>query len=86
MKRFFCHEKDDHYEAWYYLARDAVTGSVYVEHQWAASGSLGSNRIEIIDFLIDQSITTRKSLLRFIRPLATEDKRHHALLNERGPN
>ena len=34
MKRFFHREKDNADEAWYYLARDAGTGAVYVERQW----------------------------------------------------
>jgi hypothetical protein len=69
MKRFFYREKGNHDEAWYYLARDNETGVVYVECQWAVGDHLGSNRIEIADFL---SGPARANLLRLIGTLVTE--------------
>ena len=72
MKRFFYCEKGNADEAWYYLARDVETGEVYVEHQWAASGKLGSNRIEITDFLEGPYTTARNNLLRRIGAIIEE--------------
>jgi hypothetical protein len=54
-------EKSNHEEAWYYFARDAVTGAVYV-CRWAASGNSGTDRIEIGDFPEGPSTTARNSL------------------------
>jgi hypothetical protein len=71
MKRFFYREKGNHDEAWYYLARDTETGVVYVECQWAV-GHLGSNRIEIADFLSGPSKAPRNNLLRLIGTLVTK--------------
>jgi hypothetical protein len=66
MKRFFHCEKGNADEAWYYLARDAETGAVYVERQWASRDKSGCNRIEIGDFLEGPSTIARNNLLRSI--------------------
>ena len=72
MKRFFYREKGDADEAWYYLARDAETGTFYVEHQWASSGNSGSNRIEIGEFLEGPYTTPRNSFLRLVGAIIKE--------------
>jgi hypothetical protein len=73
MKRFFYREKGNADEAWYYLARDVESGAVYVEHQWASSGKLGSNRIEISDFVEGPYTTASNNLLRFVGAIIEED-------------
>jgi hypothetical protein len=71
-RRFFYHEKGNHDETWYYLARDTESGEVYVEHDWAARGNLGSERIEIAEFLSGPPITARHNLLKLIGTLVVE--------------
>jgi hypothetical protein len=71
MKRFFFREKGNVDEVWY-LARDAGTGAVYVERQWASCDNSGCNRIEIRDFLEGPSTVARNNLLRSIGATITE--------------
>jgi hypothetical protein len=71
-KRFFYHEKGNHDETWYYLARDTETGDVYVEHEWAARGDVGSKRVEVAAFLSGPSMTARGNLLKLIGTLVQE--------------
>jgi hypothetical protein len=72
MKRFFCHEKGNHDEAWYYLARDTESGAVYIEHEWAERGNFGSKRIGVAEFLSGPSMTARDNLLELIGTLVVE--------------
>jgi hypothetical protein len=72
MKRFFFREKGNADEVWY-LARDAETGAVYVEHGWISSDDSGSDRIDISDFLEGRSTTARNNLLGFIGAIIEED-------------
>ena len=72
MKRFFYHEKGNHDEAWYYLAWDTESGAVYMEHEWAEQGNLGSKRIEVAEFLSGPSMTARDNLLELIGTLVVE--------------
>jgi hypothetical protein len=73
MTRFFYREKGNGTgdEAWY-LARDAATGALYVEHRWASSGNSGTDRIKIGDFLEGPYTTARNSLLRFVGGIIEE--------------
>jgi hypothetical protein len=72
MKRFFYHEKGNHDETWYYLARDTESGAVYIEHEWAERGNLGSKRIGVAEFLSGPSMTARDNLLKLIGTLVSE--------------
>jgi hypothetical protein len=72
MKRFFFREKGNADEVWY-LARDAETGAVYVEHGWISSDDSGSDRIDISDFLEGPSTTARNNLLGFIGAIIEVD-------------
>ena len=71
-RRFFYHEKGNHDETWYYLARDTETWAVYIEHERAARGDVGTKRIEIADFLSGPSLTARDNLLKLIGTLVLE--------------
>jgi hypothetical protein len=63
-------EKSNHEEAWYYFARDAVTGAVYVR-RWAASGNSGTDRIRDRRFSRG-SIRNARNSLRLIVTLLTD--------------
>jgi hypothetical protein len=74
MKRFFYHEKGNHDETWYYLARDTESGAIHIEHEWAERGNLGSKRIGVAEFLSGRFMTARDTFLnlsaRWYRRLA----------------
>jgi hypothetical protein len=72
-KRFFYHEKGNHDETWYYLALDTETGAVYIEHEWAARGDVGSKRVEIAEFLSGPKMTARDNLLKLIGTLVPDN-------------
>jgi hypothetical protein len=59
-------------QAWYYLGRDTESGAVYIEHEWAERGNLGSKRIEVAEFLSGQSMTARDNLLELIGTLVVK--------------
>lgn len=69
-KQFYYHEKGNHEENWYYLARD-VNGQAVVEHEF--SGALGRGneeigaptRIALADFLQKRG-TAQDNLLKLI--------------------
>jgi len=46
---FFRHERGNHDETWYRLARGTDTGDVFIEQEWAARGNVGSKRMEVAD-------------------------------------
>jgi hypothetical protein len=83
MTRFFYREKGNGIgdEAWY-LARDAATGALYVEHR----SSSGTDRIKIGDFIEGPCTTARNNLLRFVGGIIEEapespPRRHKQHLN-----
>lgn len=71
-KQFFYHEKGNHDETWYHLARDTETGAVFIEHEWAARGDVGSKRIEIAEFLSGTKISAKDKLLKLIGTLVPD--------------
>jgi hypothetical protein len=71
-KQFFHHEKGNHDETWYHLARDTDTGAVYIEHEWSGPGNTGSKRIQIGEFLSSPGGTARDNLLKLIGTLVQE--------------
>lgn len=74
-KQFYYHEKGNHSETWYYLARDP-SGLAVVEREF--SGGLGSDdmevgrptRMSVSDFLSSGAGTAQDNLLRLIGTLA----------------
>ena len=72
VKLFFYHEKGNHDETWYYLARNTESGAVFVEHEWAERGNLGSRRIGLAEFLSGSSMTACDNLLDLIGTLVLE--------------
>ncbi|MBX9697934.1 MAG: hypothetical protein K2X74_00800 [Acetobacteraceae bacterium] len=71
-KCFFRHEKGNHDETWFYLARDTETGEVFVIHEWAARANVGSERVALTAFLARNESTAKSNLLRLIGSLANE--------------
>lgn len=69
-KQFYYHEKGNHEETWYYLARD-VNGNAVVEREF--SGAPGSGNIEVgaptritLAEFLQQGGTARDNLLKLI--------------------
>lgn len=71
-RKFFYHEKGNHDEKWYHLARDTETGAVFIEHEWAARGDVGSQRIEVAEFLSGGATTAKANLLKLIGTLVQD--------------
>jgi hypothetical protein len=71
-RQFFYHEKGNHDETWYSLARNTETGAVFIEHEWAARGDVGSKKIEIVEFLSGPGGTARNNLLKLIGTLVPD--------------
>jgi hypothetical protein len=73
LKRcFFAHEKGNHDETWYYLARDTETGRVFIIHEWAVRANLGERPLEIAEFLAMANSTAQSNLLKLIGSLIEE--------------
>jgi hypothetical protein len=71
-REFHKHEKGNHEESWYRLARDTETGDVFIEHEWSARNDVGTERIEVAEFLARHEGTAGKNLLRLIGTLVKE--------------
>jgi hypothetical protein len=71
-RQFFAHEKGNHDETWYRLARDTETGEVFILHEWAARSDAGSERIELSDFLSRNTSSAKTKLLTMIGTLVKE--------------
>jgi hypothetical protein len=71
-KQFYAHEKGNHDETFYHLARDTETGEVFVMHEWYARADVGSARIELADFLSRNTSSAKTKLLALIGTLVKE--------------
>lgn len=73
VRQFYRHEKGNHDETFYFLARDSETGRVFIIHEWFARENVGSVELSIPEF---HSRTRNSSawdcFLKFIGTLATE--------------
>ncbi len=64
--RFFYHEKGNHDETWYYLARDTESNNVYVIHAWAHGRDVDEAPMAITDFLNSGRGTAQDNLLKLL--------------------
>jgi hypothetical protein len=71
-RRFFAHGKGNHDETFYHLARDTESGEVFILHEWYVRTDVGSERIELSDFLTRNASSANTKLLAMIGTLVTE--------------
>jgi hypothetical protein len=69
--QFYHHEKGNHDETWFHLARDTVTGRVFIVHEWAARTDVGNREMSLQEFLRDTT-SAQDKLLQLIGTLVTE--------------
>lgn len=66
-KQFFHHEKGNHDETWYYLARDTETGKVFIIHAWAARADVDELQLSVRELMNDttsaQGISVQPSMM-----------------------
>lgn len=74
-RRLFHHHDRNGDEDWYYLARDADTGGVWIEHKWDYRGpDSGSDKIAVGVFLTASAQGTKQDrLLNLIGTLVPEE-------------
>lgn len=76
--QFYGHEKGNHDETFYYLARDTDSGRVFVIHEWYNRANVGSAQMTVADFLAKTANSSASGdFLRFIGQLATTENRDH---------
>lgn len=69
-KQFHSHEKGNHDETFYYLARDTETGRVFIIHGWAA-GSSGEEEMTVAQFFERVNGSARERFLQLIGTVVT---------------
>lgn len=72
-RRFHYHEKGNHNEKWFLLARDTESGDVFIQHEWAERADQGSRRIELVDFLATDQSSARTKLIDLIGSLVEDN-------------
>jgi hypothetical protein len=50
VRQFYAHEKGNHDETFYSLARDSETGRVFIIHEWFARENVGSSEMTVAEF------------------------------------
>lgn len=71
-RTFHYHEKGNHDETWYRLAKDDEAGDVYIEHAWACGPDVDDVRIELATFLSTDRSSAREKLVKLIGSLIDE--------------
>ena len=66
---FHYHEKGNHDEDWFNLARDTESGRVFIVHEWAHRADLGERELSIEEFLTLPGRGTRQQ--RFLELVGT---------------
>lgn len=74
LKRgFYYHEKGNHDEDWFYLARDTDSGRVFIIHEWAHRENLGDRELSLEEFLTSRGRGTRQdNLIKLIGTLVAD--------------
>ncbi len=72
VRQFYRHEKGNHDETFYSLARDSETGRVFIIHEWFAGANVGSAEMTIPEFHArTHNSSAWARFLEFIGTLAT---------------
>ncbi|KFC66845.1 hypothetical protein FG93_04327 [Bosea sp. LC85] len=71
-KQFHRHEKGNHDETFYYLARDTESRRVFIIHGWAAGKNVDEVELSVSDFLAQVNGTARDRFLELIGTLVEE--------------
>lgn len=71
-KRFHYHEKGNHDEKWFYLAKDTDTGRVFIIHAWAEKDNIGESEMTIPQFIEGRKDTALSKFYELVGSLATD--------------